>query len=38
MDNSWKHMMVIFIDNRRVKQQNILQIAFIKDDKNIQAL
>jgi len=38
MDNSWEHMMVMFVDNRRVKQQNRLQITFIKDDKNVEAL
>ena len=38
MDNSWEHMMVMFVDNRRVKVQNRLQITFIKDDKNIQEL
>ena len=38
MDNSWEHMMVMFVDNRRVKQQNRLQITFIKDVKNIKAL
>ena len=38
MDNSWEHMMVMFVDNCRDKQQNILQITFIKDDKNVQAL
>ena len=30
--------MVMFVDNRRVKQQNRLQITFIKDVKNIKAL